>query len=235
MKKFWKKTVCFATMLGMLISSCPPGLNVSAMPAEVATYTDATETTEEAHEEIQEVTTEAANDENQGTADVDENSPQDGDVFSIDEDNLNGDESVAEAQGQFSMVRESSVQAGYSDYTNYMTDHRLEVDGVEITDGSTIVPSKNFVLSLYFELTLADMATNGLKYYYPLPDHISIGDQGSEDETITLYNGDRVAIGNYYIKDDVLYVTFPGYYDQVIAYFNMDASWDVSSNSAQIS
>ncbi len=261
MRKLGKKIVCYATILGMLMSYCPQQLTVNAMSGEVATYTDAevyytetediseedtveittqesVETTEVTTEALDDgdITTEIANDEvKEETGSAGEEAiPQDGDSFTINHTNLTGNQSAAEAQGNFSVSMNGAVQSGYSDYTSYMTEHVLNVDGKEIKDGDTIVPSKDFALSLYFKLKLADMAANGLKYYYELPEHITIGDQGSEEETITLYNGDRVAIGNYYIKDDVMYVSFPGYYDEVIAYFNMDASWDVSDNSAQI-
>ncbi len=260
MRKLGKKIVCYATILGMLMSYCPQELKVNAMSTEVATYTDAedystetedvsedtvlittqesVDTTEVTTETVDngDITTENANEEI--TEDVDsagdEAIPQDGDIFTINHTNLSGNQSAAEAQGNFTVSMNGAVQSGYSDYTSYMTEHTLMVDGTKINDGDTIVPSKDFALSLYFKLTLADMAANGLKYYFELPEYITIGDQGSEEETITLYNGDRVAIGNYYIKDDVMYVSFPGYYDEVIAYFNMDASWDVSDNSAQI-
>lgn len=246
MKKLGDKIVSYLLVLGMLMSCCSSGLTVNAMSGDLASGTDATtaitvEATEETDittEEVysSEITSEGTNDiiSDNSSSSEEGSVPQDGDNFTINQTNLNGNQSAAEAQGNFSVALNGAIQSGYSDYTSYMTDHVLKVDGEEINDGDTIVPSKDFALSLYFKLSLSDMATNGLKYYYELPEHISIGDQGSEEETITLYNADRVAIGNYYIKDDVMYVTFPGYYDEVIAYFNMDASWDVSANSAQI-
>ncbi|MBE5934036.1 MAG: hypothetical protein E7263_11525, partial [Lachnospiraceae bacterium] len=246
MKKLGDKIVTYLLVLGMLMSCCSSGLTVNAMSGDLASGTDATtaitvETTDETDITTEgvyssEITSEGTNDiiSDNSSSSEEGSVPQDGDNFTINQTNLNGNQSAAEAQGNFSVALNGAIQSGYSDYTSYMTDHVLKVDGEVINDGDTIVPSKDFALSLYFKLSLSDMATNGLKYYYELPEHISIGDQGSEEETITLYNADRVAIGNYYIKDDVMYVTFPGYYDEVIAYFNMDASWDVSANSAQI-
>lgn len=127
-----------------------------------------------------------------------------------------------------------SILPGYSDYTDYLNSHEISVDGKVLKSGDTIDPAKGFALKMDFTLNLTDMAANGLKYYFPLPDHISIGDKGSEEEPITLYNANRVAIGTYFIKDDVLYVEFPGYYDNVIAFFDMQGSWSGTESRTSI-
>ena len=128
-----------------------------------------------------------------------------------------------------------SILPGYSDFTEYLNSHEISVDGNVIKSGDTIDPAKEFDLKMDFTLSLVDMAAKGLKYYFPLPDHISIGDKGSVEEPITLYNANMVAIGTYFIKDDVLYVEFPGYYDSVIAYFDMEGSWTGTSSRTSIS
>ena len=124
----------------------------------------------------------------------------------------------------------ASPLSGYSDYSPYMTSHSLEVDGNALSDGDTIEPSVGFSLKLQFSTTISDMADNigtsdGLHYYYVLPDHISIGDQGSADNPISLYNSKQIEIGTYFIKDDVMYITFPGFYDEVATYFELSATW----------
>jgi hypothetical protein len=128
----------------------------------------------------------------------------------------------------------SAVIEGYSDYTPYLQSHEITVNGSTLKSGDTITPGKSFALKMSFELNLSNMARNGLQYYYPLPDHISVGDQGTEEEPITLYDSQKVAIGTYYIKDDIMYVTFPGYYDRVVAYFEMEGSWSDCANTSGI-
>ena len=143
-------------------------------------------------------------------------------VVEINEEALSSKtETMAEAEGRikpFAMKLmaagnpENNVLEGYSDYTPYLTAHKVMADGVEKKDGDTIDPAKEFSLSLSFDMKIADMGKNGLKYYFKLPEHISIGDLGSENSQIVLYNSNHCAIGTYFVKDDILYVTFPGYY-----------------------
>ncbi len=132
------------------------------------------------------------------------------------------------------LVSAGYVQGGFSNYSQYMTKHSLKVDGAVIGDGAIIDPSAGFELSLSFKLSLADMAANGLKYYYELPDHITIGDKGSKSEQLALYNSRHVSIGTYYIDDDVIYVEFPGYYDSVEANFSLSASWSDTENRLSV-
>ncbi|MBP3232897.1 MAG: hypothetical protein J6M65_00530 [Eubacterium sp.] len=121
----------------------------------------------------------------------------------------------------------AAAPGDYVDYTSHLEAHQIVVDGkVMLGNGSeTIDPEKDFGVELQFYLTFEDMVENGLKYSYKLPEHISIGDKGSDSSPLTLYNGSGVAIGTYFIKDDVIYVTYPGYYYDVTTKFNLDASW----------
>lgn len=95
-------------------------------------------------------------------------------------------------------------------------------------------PTATFTQHLEFTLTRADMKANGLQYYFQFPEHITIGNVGSEDSQLILYNTAGRAIGSYYILDDVLYVTFPGYYESVTAYFNLEASWEDVKNKSNV-
>ena len=142
-------------------------------------------------------------------------------------------------------INAANVQAGFSDYSPYIKTHKLTVDNQEILDGDTIEPTKQFKLEMSFNMKLSDMSTNitdstdGLHYYFPLPDHISIGDKGSADSQIPLYNSRNVQIGTYYIKadaknGDVMYVTFPGFYDDVTTYFELSASWSDTDDKDSI-
>lgn len=142
-------------------------------------------------------------------------------------------------------INAANVQAGFSDYSPYIKTHKLTVDNQEILDGDTIEPTKQFKLEMSFNMKLSDMSTNitdstdGLHYYFPLPDHISIGDKGSADSQIPLYNSRNVQIGTYYIKadaknGDVMYVTFPGFYDDVTTYFDLSASWSDTDDKDSI-
>ncbi len=141
--------------------------------------------------------------------------------------NLMSDEGAAQAEPM-------SLEVEYSDFTPYLTSHTLEVDGKEIKSGDTIDPSKEFSLSISFVLNLAQMAKDGLFYQFKLPEHISIGDQGSAQAPLTLYNASRVAIGTYFIKDDVIYVEYPGYYDVVTTNFSLNGSWSGTENKLSI-
>ena len=124
---------------------------------------------------------------------------------------------------------------GYTDFSDKLVSHEITVDGQKLNNGDTINPSESFSLKLSFEIkNISDMATGGLKYFFKLPDHISIGNQGSESDQKTLYNSRRDAIGSYYILDDVIYVEFPGYYDGVNAFFEMEASWEDTNNRSKI-
>lgn len=128
-----------------------------------------------------------------------------------------------------------NILDGYTEFTSdQLNSHKIIVDGAEVSSGATIDPAVNFRLELEFELSITEMATGGLNYYFVLPDHISIGNQGSASDPITLYNSNMVAIGTYFIQDDVMYVSFPGYYDRVVAYFDMEGSWSDSSGVTQI-
>ena len=92
---------------------------------------------------------------------------------------------------------------GYTDFSDKLVSHEITVDGQKLNNGDTINPSESFSLKLSFEIkNISDMATGGLKYFFKLPDHISIGNQGSESDQKTLYNSRRDAIGSYYILDD---------------------------------
>ena len=132
-------------------------------------------------------------------------------------------------------AKQPSIDSGFSDYTPYITTHVLSVDGKEILTGDTIEPTTGFKLELSFNLKLSDMSknitdsTDGLHYYFVLPEHISIGNKGDSDNQIPLYNSRNVQIGQYFIKSstdgDVMYVTFPGFYDDVTTYFDLSASW----------
>ena len=79
-----------------------------------------------------------------------------------------------------------------------------------------------------------DMTKDGVKFKYALPEHISIGDKGSSDDQLTLYNGSGTAIGTYYIKDDIIYVTYPGYYNDCTTRFTLDASWADVDNVSEV-
>ena len=103
-------------------------------------------------------------------------------------------------------AKQPSIDSGFSDYTPYITTHVLSVDGKEILTGDTIEPTTGFKLELSFNLKLSDMSknitdsTDGLHYYFVLPEHISIGDKGDSNNQIPLYNSRNVQIGQYFIK-----------------------------------
>ncbi len=186
--------------------------------------------TEQSTEATTETTTEVATDEKANEAEK-----KSATSFTFDASAIGRKKAGAEADGKLKALAETEIKDGYSDYAPYMTKHKIVIDGAEPSNGSTIDPSKSFSLSLEFKLNMADMATDGIQYYYKLPEHITIGNQGSEEEPITLYNSQAIAIGTYYIEDDVMYVSYPGYYDTVVSYFNMEASWEGTENKAQIS
>ncbi len=139
----------------------------------------------------------------------------------------------------------ANILPGFSDYSPYLKLHKLSIDGKELKGGETIEPSKQFQLELSFTMNLNDMSkcitdsTDGLHYSYPLPDHISIGNKGSEDAQVPLYNSRNVQIGTYYIvsdpeNGDVMYVTFPGFYDEVTTNFELSASWSQTEDQDSI-
>jgi len=193
---------------------------------EVSTTETATKTDASATKKDSEKTTQATTQDAEKESDI---------SFTFDADAIGRQKAGAEAEGNLNTLAETEIKDGYSDYAPYITKHKIMIDGVEPSNGSTIDPSKSFSLSLEFKLNMANMATDGIKYYYKLPEHITIGNQGSEEEPITLYNSQAIAIGTYYIEDDVMYVSYPGYYDTVVSYFNMEASWEGTENKAQIS
>ena len=124
---------------------------------------------------------------------------------------------------------------GYTDFSDKLVSHEITVDGQKLNSGDTINPNDSFALKLSFKINnMIEMSEGGLKYFFKLPDHISIGNQGSVSNQKTLYNSKRDAIGSYYILDDVIYVEFPGYYDGVNAFFEMEASWDDTNNRSKI-
>ena len=122
----------------------------------------------------------------------------------------------------------------FYDVTGYLNTHRIIVDGSEYNHTDKLNPSKSFELYLDFKLSRADLKANGLKYKYKLPENITIGDIGTEDEQWNLYNEKGQTIGTYYIEDDVIYITFPGYYDNVIAFFSLGAHWRNVDNLASV-
>lgn len=125
---------------------------------------------------------------------------------------------------------------GYTDFSDKLVSHEIIVDGKKINSGDTINPSESFSLKLNFKIgDITDMAEGGLKYFLKLPEHISIGNQGSVDNQKTLYNSKHDAIGSYYILDDVIYIEFPGYYDGVNAFFEMEASWEDTEGRSKVS
>ena len=130
----------------------------------------------------------------------------------------------------------ASPEDEFTDYTDYLTSHKIIIDNNTMKgDGTeTIDPSKDFGLSLEFQLFYADMTKDGVKFKFQMPEHITIGDKGSADNQLTLYDGSGIAIGTYYIKDDVIYVTYPGYYYDCTTRFNLDASWDDIDNVNEV-
>lgn len=168
---------------------------------------------------------------------------EEGDEFTEDADAMkDSGKTWAEADGKFTIKSSKKAASGplkagvngFADYEPYMTVHTLKQDGNTIRDGSTIDPNSDFQLTLQFALDFDDMVQNGSKYSYRLPANVSVGDVGSPTQQVTLYNSRRVAIGTYYIKDDVMFVTFPGYYDEVVANFSMSASWTGTSGRSEI-
>lgn len=138
-----------------------------------------------------------------------------------------------------SAADDSSVKDGYIDFAPFKVKHQIIADGKEIKDGSTIDPKKDFKLTLAFELNRNNMAANGLDYYYVLPEHISVGNVGSPNAPETLFmtsalTGENIPIGTYYIEDNVVYVSFPGYYDYTYAMIEMSGSWEDYENRAFI-
>ncbi len=253
-----KKMICFALAFSMVFANLMSTVVANASEAismvdEEQTPTDA----EEKNAELEPVSTEqiSAEDEENASSQDDttalgmEQTPTDAeniasgetdatdseDAPAIDYNAVGINQAMAEVQGELNAVPQAQAKEGYSDYSPYMTKHILTVDGTTLKDGYTIDPSKSFALSLEFKMDMLDMAKDGLKYSYQLPKYITIGNQGSEDQPISLYNSMRVPIGTYYIEDDVMYVTFPGYYDSVVAFFNLEASWKGTDEKAQIS
>lgn len=160
--------------------------------------------------------------------------PGDAGVFVVDKEALeNAEASMAEAGGILTLAAVDAYD-GYTDYSEYMTEHNIIVDGKVIGDGATIDPTSDFMLELDFHMDRREMAKGGLEYYFPLPKHITVGDLGTEASPISLYNSRKRVIGTYYVKDDIIYVTFPGYYDEVYTHFSMQASWDETENLTSI-
>lgn len=120
----------------------------------------------------------------------------------------------------------------YHDITSYLDHHVIYVDGTEYDHVSKLNPTRAFELYIDFELSRDDLKANGLKYRYALPENITIGNLGSENEQYNLYNQKGQLIGTYFLKDDVIYITFPGYYDSVLAFFSLGANWRNVDNLA---
>lgn len=129
MKKLGDKIVSYLLALGMLVSCCSSGLTVNAMSMDVASSTDATTTiTEETTDETDittedvyssEITSEGTNDiiSDNTASSTESSAPQDGDNFTVNQTNLNGNQSAAEAQGNFYVSMNGAIQSGYSDWT----------------------------------------------------------------------------------------------------------------------
>ena len=120
----------------------------------------------------------------------------------------------------------------FYDITSYLNSHKIIVDGSEYNHTDQLDPAKAFEVYIDFKLSRTDLKNNGLKYKYALPDKITIGDVGAEDDQRNLYNQRGQIIGTYYIEDDVIFITFPGYYDNVLAYFSLAAHWRGVDNLA---
>ena len=118
--------------------------------------------------------------------------------------------------------------------SDYLSAHTIKIDGSAYNHKDQLNPGKSFELHLEFALSRQDLKDHGLRYKYDLPDHITIGNVGSEDSQRNLYNEKNRVIGTYYILDDVIYITFPGYYDNVNAFFIMNAHWSDVDGQASV-
>lgn len=139
---------------------------------------------------------------------------------------------MAEAEELMALSADGAEEE-WTDFTPYLTSHTIRVDGRDLESGDTINPKKEFQLSLMFEMKIADMAKGGLKYRYAIPEHLSIGDVGSEEAQRNLCNASGTVIGTYFIRDDVIYITFPGYYVSLYVRFSQGGSWDLEGNEAE--
>ena len=153
-------------------------------------------------------------------------------------DDMTGD-SGAEAEGYMLEPKKMylsapSNESEFYDISSYLNSHVIMIDDVEYDHVSQLSPQKSFELHLDFSLDRLDLKNNGLLYKYDLPDHITIGDVGAEDDQRNLYNSRGQTIGTYFIADDVIYITFPGYYDNVTAYFNLKANWSDVDNLVSV-
>ncbi len=212
--------------------------------AEITTETAKEVPTEEAHEEdtteaiTEEQSTEEMSSEEEGsTEDIsteEETTTEESIVFYMDNHAVESNDAIgAEAEGIMTYA-DTGVNEGYTDYADYLDVHTILVDGKPYNGTDRLDPTASFTQHLEFTLTRADMKANGLQYYFQFPEHITIGNVGSEDSQLILYNTAGRAIGSYYILDDVLYVTFPGYYENVTAYFNLEANWEDVKNKSNV-
>lgn len=167
---------------------------------------------------------------------------QEGEQLTIDKKAIEKEEGTgAEADGRYFLEDEERIrninnasEDDFYDINEYLNTHRINVDGREYDHVQKLNPSKSFSLYLDFALSRIDLKDHGLNYKYKLPEHITIGDIGSEDDQEDLRNTNGKIIGSYYVKDDIIYITFPGYYDNVVAFFTLKADWDDVDNLASV-
>ncbi|MBP3326036.1 MAG: hypothetical protein J6L77_06435 [Coprococcus sp.] len=212
--------------------------------AEITTEASEEVTTEEVREEAtteastEEQSTEETSSEEEGSTEdisTEEEATTEGSiVFYMDNHAIESNDAIgAEAEGIMTYA-DTGVNEGYTDYADYLDVHTILVDGKPYDGTDRLDPAASFTQHLEFTLTRADMKANGLQYYFQFPEHITIGNVGSEDSQLILYNTGGRTIGTYYILDDVLYVTFPGYYESVTAYFNLEANWEDVKNKSNV-
>ena len=200
----------------------------------VSTGDNNTEAASTEDDNTEAVSTENGNTEAVSTEDASEesSSTEEAENFTMDSDATNSYEGIgAEADGLF-LLAASDIEEGYADYSDYLTNHTILVDGTPYNGTDRLNPTSSFTQHLEFTLSRKDMKANGIRYYFPMPENISIGNVGSATKQIPLYNTIGRIIGVYFIKNDVIYVTFPGYYEKVTAYFNLNASWEGIDNKS---
>ena len=229
----------------MMSSPVAPGIyKESASPTDseekseivVATTTDsatATDSEKESEKETKNKDISDKPDETENNSSEEESDSEYKIMKGDEEAALHPKKTSAEAFGKLRLLAAPSKRSpesinGYIDYSDYLKSHKIMYNGKELVDGDIVIPSQKYELELHFRLEQGQM--DSVKYYYKLPEHVGVGDQGSEESPITLYNSNHVPIGTYYIKDNIIFVDYPGFYEDVFTNFALEGSWDNVDN-----
>ena len=112
----------------------------------------------------------------------------------------------------------AAANEGPENLTSHLVSAKIQVDGKDYT-GGPLDQDKSFTVVLSSEIP-----NNGLSYQYKLPDQIVIKDTGSAEQPIALMAGD-IKVGNYYIKDNTIYLNYEQSYNEVTTTLKLSANW----------